>query len=200
MYRPSSISDTFVSVELAGDMEFGRSKDKCTKCCKKVTAWQDALECDICKFWIHRMCGTMRLRYEVQSHRIFEHHQEHQHLTGRVLTDALTKRYCCSKAPGLSAFRWTMSLVCIKLCHSCTTVLQSQAWANKGTVSLSTIDISVQLRFSKCPIASCGLLQVSCGCPAPLRPTSSVLRLSDRIDPISSTGTLPVNWVLFFTE
>ena len=61
MYRPSSNSDALVIVEsavLETVMVIQCSKEKCTKCFKKVTARQDAFECDVCKFWVHRTCGT----------------------------------------------------------------------------------------------------------------------------------------------
>ena len=41
--------------------------------------------------------------------------------------------------------------------------------------------ISMQLRFSKCPMASCGLLQVSCGSPA-------------AVDVMLQCGALPTNY------
>ena len=34
------------------------AKDSCRKCVRKVTARQDALQCDICNNWWHRICGT----------------------------------------------------------------------------------------------------------------------------------------------
>ena len=39
-------------------MELPIAKDSCKKCVRKVTARQDALQCDICNHWWHRTCGT----------------------------------------------------------------------------------------------------------------------------------------------
>jgi len=39
-------------------MENVRNESLCRVCDKAVTARQHALECDLCRRWVHRLCGT----------------------------------------------------------------------------------------------------------------------------------------------
>jgi len=32
--------------------------DTCPRCFRRVTARQEALQCDVCSLWLHRTCGS----------------------------------------------------------------------------------------------------------------------------------------------
>ena len=49
------------------EMEFTARSNDCRVCYRTVTARQHALECDRCKLWTHRLCGTGIYIYRIRS-------------------------------------------------------------------------------------------------------------------------------------
>ena len=43
-----------------------KGKDLCRSCCKEVKSTQQAISCDMCKMWIHRVCSDMNSRRYTQ--------------------------------------------------------------------------------------------------------------------------------------